>query len=183
MSFGFAIPTSTGTLQVSLEPGASVIFVGANGGGKTRLAVRIEETLGLKCQRISAHRSLSLNPEVAKISEQMALLGLRTGHAHASASLANRIGSRWGQKPATKLLDDYDFLLQSLFAEQSNTSLKTHNSARQGNFEAPAFTKFERLQAIWDRLLPHRKLHVSGDNIQVSARETDAKYSASDMSD
>ena len=183
MSFEFSIPTSTGTLQVGLKPGASAIFVGANGGGKTRLAVRIEETLGLNCQRISAHRSLTLNPEVPKISEQTALWGLRTGHPNANAGLNNRIGSRWGQQPATKLLDDFDFLLQALFAEQSNTSLETHNRARSGNFKPPTMTNFERLSAIWDRLLPHRKLHVSGDNIRVSAPNADVRYSASDMSD
>lgn len=44
-------------------------------------------------------------------------------------------------------------------------------------------TNFERLSAIWNRLLPHSKLHVSGDNIQVSAPNTDLRYSASDMSD
>ncbi len=183
MSFEFSIPTPTATLQVSLKSGASAIFVGANGGGKTRLAVRIEETLGLNCQRISAHRSLTLNPEVAKISEQAAIWGLRTGYANTKSTVDNRIGSRWGQQPATKLLDDFDFLLQALFAEQSNTSLETHNSARSGDFKTPTMTNFERLSAIWNRLLPHRKLHVSGDNIHVSAPNADLRYSASHMSD
>lgn len=63
----------------SVEPGSSVVFVGANGGGKSRLAVQIESALDLNAHRISAHRALSLNPDVPKISERAALSGLRTG--------------------------------------------------------------------------------------------------------
>ena len=88
MPFQFEIPTPTGPLPISVEPGSSVIFVGANGGGKTRLAVHIEELLGLSAHRISAHRALILNPAVPKIDEATALWGLRTGHAHRGGGAA-----------------------------------------------------------------------------------------------
>ena len=70
MPFDFSIPGPQGATDVSVEPGASVIFVGANGGGKTRLAVNIERSLAGRAHRISAHRALSLNPTVPKISEK-----------------------------------------------------------------------------------------------------------------
>lgn len=169
-----------------LETGGSIIFVGANGGGKTRLAVYVENSLGEAAHRISAHRALTLNAEVAKISEAKAKRGLRYGYAEPDSQLHYRTGQRWGNKQATQLLNDFDYLVQVLFAEQSNTSLKAYDQFKPGGHggtEPVALTKFDRLREIWMRLLPHRKLHISGDDITVSVPGSDATYKASDMSD
>jgi ABC-type dipeptide/oligopeptide/nickel transport system ATPase component len=183
MAFTFSIPTLSGPMGFEVEVGTSLYFVGANGGGKTRLAVMIEEVIGENAHRISAHRALSLNPEVPKVSQDTAARGLRYGYAGQGAALGNRTGSRWGGKAAVQLLNDYDFLLQVLFAEQSNTSLQTHKNARAGLSKEAISTKFEKLNEIWGRLLPHRKLDISGDNIKVFATESDEGYPAHEMSD
>jgi len=166
-----------------MDQGSSLIFVGANGSGKTRLAVRIENELGLKAHRISAHRALKLNPQVAKISEKMALSGLRTGYAGEDSGAEYRPGNRWPGEQATALLNDFDFLIQSLFAEQSNKSLETHKKVRSGDRGPAEPTNFERLSQIWQRLLPHRELEITGDDIEVKISGRDARYPASDMSD
>lgn len=49
--------------------------------------------------------------------------------------------------------------------------------------QRPPRTNFEILIDIWDRILPHRKLEVSGDDIRVSIAGAEAKYTAADMSD
>ena len=184
MSFDFSIPGPSGTAtSITLEPGTSVIFVGANGGGKTRLAVRIEESLNLNAHRISAHRALTLNPSVAKISEQAALSGLRTGYANVDASIEHRIGQRWQSNMAVSLLNDFNFLVQALFADQANKSLQTHRRVRAGDLSEAEPTKLECLAEIWQRLLPHRQLHISGDDIQVAVPGVQAHYKASEMSD
>jgi ABC-type dipeptide/oligopeptide/nickel transport system ATPase component len=183
MSFAFSIPTPSGQRQISLDAGSSVLFVGANGGGKTRLAVHIENLLALKAHRISAHRALALNPGVAKISERQALLGLRTGWADERTAVHNRSQQRWQQKEAVSLLNDFDFLIQALFADQSNKALETHKKARAGHIGTVDPTKFERLVEIWERLLPHRKLSISGDDVGVSIPGKNVKYNGSEMSD
>lgn len=183
MSFDFSIPGPSGEIPISIEPGTSVVFVGANGGGKTRLAVHIENVFNLNAHRISAHRALTINPGIAKISEQKARSGLRTGHGDDNPNVANRLGSRWRSNMATSLLNDFDFLLQVLFAEQSNKALETHKKNRAGDHSLADSTVFERLVTTWDQLLPHRKLHISGDNIEVSVSGSDSRYSAADMSD
>lgn len=183
MPFNFPIPTPNGQIVISLEAGSSVVFVGANGGGKTRLSVHIEETLQLAAHRLSAHRALTLNPTVAKISEREALRGLRTGWNHESTGVQNRTQVRWQNQQAVSLLNDFDFLIQALFADQSNISLETHRRVRSGDLSPAQPTKFERLMEIWERLLPHRKLRFSGDDIQVALPGKDASYGASEMSD
>ena len=123
MPFQFAIQSQTGKTDFSVELGSTLIFVGANGSGKTRLAAHIETIMAEKAHRISAHRALNLNPNVTKTSESAALRGLRIGHVHESVGIANRIGSRWQSNAAVSLLNDFDFLIQALFAEQTNISV------------------------------------------------------------
>lgn len=183
MPFDFSIPSTEGHAEISVEAGSSVVFVGANGGGKTRLAVHIEETLNLNAHRISAHRALTLNPSVAKIGEQAALFGLRTGNPVATATMQHRIGSRWQNHAAVSLLNDFDFLIQALFADQANKSLETHRKVRADDFSPAEPTKFEQLIEIWERLLPRRQLHISGDDIQVASPGFDTQYAASELSD
>jgi ABC-type glutathione transport system ATPase component len=183
-TFKFSVPAIEGEpLNVTLESGETVVMVGANGSGKTRLATYLESSVGLTGHRIAAHRALALNPDVPKISEQSALNGLRTGWPDARTSQAHRDGYRWQNKTATLLLNDYDFLVQALYAEQSNTALQTHAAARQGTLRAEvSATKLETLKEVWERLLPGRRLLLSADSIQVQPANGD-QYSAADMSD
>jgi ABC-type branched-subunit amino acid transport system ATPase component len=183
MPFDLSIPGPSGPTAITVEPGSSVIFVGANGGGKTRLAVHIENLLSQNAHRISAHRALALNPSVAKISEKQALLGLRIGYTSDDATTRQRPGHRWHGNEATSLLNDFDYLVQALFADQANKSLETHKRARRGDHSPALSTKFEKLVEIWERLLPHRKLNISGDDIEVSVPGSGAPYKASEMSD
>jgi len=181
--FNINIPKIDGIEELIIEPGASIVIVGANGAGKTRLATYVEEQLGEKAHRIAAHRALSLNPSVAKISEKQAKLALRTGYNDPKATIQHRIGQRWKNSASVALLNDFNFLLQTLFAEQTNTSLTTHKRVRSGNSTSPEPTKFEILTIVWQSLLPHLELHISGDDIQVSITGSDTLYSASEMSD
>lgn len=185
MSFIFSVPDlSRAPVAIELKPGSSTFFVGANGSGKTRLATQAERQWGTKAHRISAHRSLSLNPAVAKINESRARTGLRFGYVDAEKKneTAYRESSRWSNKAETFLLNDFDFLVQVLFAEQSNVALETHNAAHAGTLGKPDLTRFQRLTTIWDRILPHRTLQVSGDDIKAFANGQ-SPYSAAEMSD
>lgn len=184
MTFTFQIPNSDHQTPIAIEPGSSVVFVGANGSGKTRLAVFIETAAGSDAHRISAHRALNLNPAVPKIRGAEALRKLRLGWEHESATIHHRMGSRWADsKPAVSMLNDFDSLIQALFADQSVTTLDTHSKARSGTLTEAMPTKFETLSDIWQRLLPHRQLVISGDDIQVSVIGGTGTYPASDMSD
>ena len=181
--FEVSLPTANGEIKIDIDLGTSAIFVGANGGGKTRMAAHIENVFNLHAHRISAHRALTLNPSVAKISEKLALAGLRTGNSHANAGIQNRLGSRWHRKQSVALLNDFDFLIQALFADQANQSLKSHSQMRSGNFSSVNPTKFERLASIWERLLPHRRILITGDDIRVSVPGLAGDYDAAEMSD
>ena len=181
-----SIPTLDEHLHLPLETGSTVTFCGANGSGKTRLAVYLEDQLGLLAHRISAHRALSLNPRVPKISEQDAIANLRTGTTDSlrhTDRVSFRRGSRWHKNEAVQLLNDFDSLIQALFAEQVNTALQSHRRLSAGECGNATPTQFEKLSAIWGRLLPHRALVIHGDDINVRYPDSGAVYPASQMSD
>ncbi|MFK4507854.1 ATP-binding protein [Bradyrhizobium daqingense] len=181
MTFEFQVPTPNGKMTFRIDTGTSLLFVGANGGGKTRLAVLIEEELGKQAHRISAHRALSLNPSVAKVTEQRALDALRIGTTGERFRVDNRTIARWDSKAATILLDDYDYLLQALFADQISISLTAYKNARDGNYQSVRPTKFDQLRDIWDRVVSNRTLDIGSDSIEVITQY--GSYPAAEMSD
>ncbi|THF64810.1 ATP-binding cassette domain-containing protein [Pseudothauera nasutitermitis] len=184
MAFNFQIPGPGHQTSIAIDLGSSLVFVGANGSGKTRLAVLIEESVGENAHRISAHRALNLNPAVPKIRGAEALKKLRYGYEGESAAIHHRASNRWkNSKPAVAMLNDFDSLLQALFADQSVTTLETHTKYRSGTLTKATATKFETLSEIWQRLLPHRKLVISGDDINVALVDGGETYPASEMSD
>jgi hypothetical protein len=82
------------------------------------------------------------------------------------------------------MLNDYDHLVQALFADQANISLETHKNTRVNTGQPASATKFEQLVEIWDRILPHRKLEITGcDDIQALITGTTTKYRAAELSD
>jgi len=182
MPLNFTVPTASGPETFSIDEGTTLYFIGANGAGKTRLTVHIESQLGDQAHRISAHRALALNPTVAKISEEAARRGLKYGYQKPNSALSHRDAYRWGQNASVNLLNDFDFLTQTLFAEQANTALNTHNSVRSGADASAQATLMENLAGIWNRVLPQRTLHISGDDIKVSAAGG-LPYQAGEMSD
>ena len=171
-------------LELTLETGKTTIIIGANGSGKTRLAVYLEEQLGERAHRIAAHRALKLNPDVNKIPESKAKKYLTYGDAWDDISIYHRASRRWEGKAPTSLLNDFDYLLQYLFAQQNNLAVENHQKRNRGEEITNSKTKLDILQEVWERLLPLKKLHITSDDIRVSSIGIEsADYSASEMSD
>ena len=183
-AFRFDVQTPFGPQGYELKRGESLFFVGANGSGKSRLAVTIESNLADKGHRISAHRALSMNTNVPKIKGDLARNALKYGYASEDAKPAHKWLNRWHPNEAgTSLLNDFDALLQTLFAEQSNTTFKSHTSLRKGPQEKAEATLLERIQAIWEQIIPSRRLILSGDDVRVTEIDSEEQYKASALSD
>lgn len=172
-------PDGVDPFVLTLESGTSNVIIGANGSGKTRLAVWIEEQLEASpVQRIPAHKSLVLRNGLNLMSLERADSALRYGHPDARAGGTNR---RLGGNPAVRLLSDFDALLQRLFAQQSSVATRFHAVCRNEPATPRPTTDLEQLADVWDSLLPHRKLVLWDATVKV--QNGGQQYSGSQLSD
>jgi hypothetical protein len=102
-----------------------------------------------------------------------------------NTSVYKRI-NRWSQKPETNQLNDYDQLLIYLVSDEYDVSIQYRLDARASSDRiAPSETKLDRVQRVWEQVLPHRQLLIKAGSIKAKlvAADNDTAYLAGDMSD
>src|SRR5436190_255162 len=96
-------PKRKGEAAPQLQDVRSLVIVGANGTGKTRMAAWIENKAGGKAHRIAAQRSLEMVSHVDPKPHELAISKLYYGSdfakTRAEDRLANRPGNRWRNEP------------------------------------------------------------------------------------
>jgi ABC-type cobalamin/Fe3+-siderophores transport system ATPase subunit len=178
--------TTRGNLELTFNKGKSLVIVGANGSGKTRLGVHIDQNLtnsNIEVHRVGAHRSLTLNPAVVPPSFEAATNRIRFGND--TGEVRHKTAYRWQQKPEIALLNDFDHLVAALYAENNDVSISYRDQqivAPTAN--APPKAIIDKLQEIWQSVLPHRELVIMSGNLKTRTfGEAHQEYSSSDMSD
>lgn len=173
--------------RVELDAETGLVIVGANGSGKTRLGswIELESNIPNDVHRISAQRSLVM-PETSSTmdhdkAEKQLTYGNQTGGKQ------HKMGSRWGSKPSTFMLNDYALLMVSLFSEEHHISTKFRQEFKQGDDfseKGVPITKLDIIKSVWEEILPHRSLSIGGAKVEVSPSENPSqKYNGSEMSD
>lgn len=161
----------------------NLLFVGANGSGKTRLGTWLDMNSPDQAQvfRISAQKSLSMPDTTTPTSIELAKQDLVFGHPNAGQNKHNR----WQNKPATFFLNDFQKLMVFLFSDETEENAKFKVAQRQSTIKLePPLTRMDKLKQAWERILPHRELVVGGLRIQTQVRGDGSKiYNSSEMSD
>lgn len=172
--------------SITIDP-KSIVVIGANGSGKTRFGTDIENRYNKETHRISAQKSLSMPKEVSPKSKIRAESEFLYGNFNENAPSNNivyKIGSRWGQNPNTFLLNDYDKLMILLHTEEYEESIKFKEEYNPGQGIEKPITKLDRIQNIWEYVLPYRKLVKKAGTIETyPIGIPDSRYNASEMSD
>lgn len=185
-------PSAAGSVE--LHPEGSVVIVGANGSGKSRLGAWIEEAMKLTkhVHRIAAQRALtmpsSFSPTNVESAHAEALFGAGGARQLISPleSHAQKDASRWHQKPATTQLNDYPALLKYLASEDYEHAMSYRESMRaSGERIPPGESKFGRVTRIWNEVLPHRVLSVDAGKVSASivGAAPQQPYAGQEMSD
>jgi hypothetical protein len=171
--------------NVEIETSNSLLFIGANGAGKTRLGAWIEfnSPEASRVHRISAQKSLAMpdtsTPTAFDLAETDLLFGNPT-HGR-----QNKQAYRWSSKPAVSFLSDFEKLMVYLFSDHTEESAKYLAASKlTGQRVNPPTTKLDKVKAVWEKILPHRKLTIGGLRIQTSITSDNTKiYNSSEMSD
>lgn len=176
-----------------LEYGTPIVLLGANGAGKTRFSVRIEELNdpafrsnqieNSHIHRLSAQKSLTISNSIPifdhESSERQLFLGNSERHA-------NKSGFRFQNNPVTSLLNDYQQVLSLLFSDAQCELQREHDERKKCEEEGKTIPKskdtvIEKAQRIWNALLPQRTLDLSGNGVHVEFNGQ--KYHGKEMSD
>ena len=178
------LPRAGGATE-SIETTQSLLFVGANGSGKTRLGTWIEiQSPQLQLvHRISAQKSLSMPDSTTPMAIDLAEGNLLFGNAEHGRN--NKLGWKWQSKPATSMLNDYEKLMVYLFSDETeeNAKFKTTYKASSTRIDPP-ITKIDLVKEVWEKILPHRELIIGGLRIQTRVKGHEDKiYNSSEMSD
>lgn len=164
-----------------------IVVVGSNGSGKTRFGRDIEQRYDQKTHRISAQKSLSMPKEVSpkyKLRAESELFYGNFNENDPSNNFSYKLGYRWGNNPNTFLLDDYEKLMVLLHTEEYEEAIKFKEEYKPKQNSEKPLTKLDKIQIIWEYVLPHRRLKIRAGFIETYPTDTpDRLYNSSEMSD
>lgn len=175
--------------QKEIQTDKSLLFVGANGSGKTRLGtwIEMESPQKDKVHRVSAQKSLTMPDSTTPTSLERAQKDLLYGYAEAPSDQAwhFKSGRRWNQKPAVSMLNDYQKLMVFLFSDHTEESAKYLAASKATNERVvPPETNLDKVKKVWEKILPHRELKIGGLKIETLVKgDPSSNYNASEMSD
>ncbi|MFI8146684.1 DUF4435 domain-containing protein [Acinetobacter sp. ABJ_C5_2] len=179
---------ATDVQNVEIETAQSILFIGANGAGKTRLGTWIElhSPNSQFVHRISAQKSLRFPDSATPKSIEQAKNSLLFGYDNYSYHhKSNRWSGGGPGSPATALLDDFEKLMVYLFSDETEkNAIYKKQSKESSNRVEPPETNMDLVKQLWEKILPHRELIIGGLRIQTCVKgNTDKVYNSSEMSD
>lgn len=165
----------------------SMVILGANGSGKSRLGAWIEENARENGRRISAQRALSIpliiQPRAREEAERSLYYGRYEPNWDLATQKREKTTQRWKGNPTGHLLNDFEHLLELLFA---NERMRDREYTRAAKIltptDKPQKSDLDRLLDIWMAVMPHRRIAVQDDKIVASESGRDS-YAGRDMSD
>ena len=166
----------------------SVVIVGANGTGKSKLGVWMEMQDSDNVHRIGAQRDINISEHIQQKSYSEASEMLLYGNS--GRDLKSK-GYRWGWSPeeyTITLLKDFDDTLAALIALHNDQNQKFVEECREqeshgGQPPHTRKTSLENVLDIWDSIFPARELLYSDGQFSAKVKESGAVYPAREMSD
>ncbi|WPJ90662.1 DUF4435 domain-containing protein [Facklamia hominis] len=190
-SYKYKLPKTNGGIEEHTINNNSVIIIGANGSGKSKLGAWIEDQDPDIVHRIGAQRNLNFNPNLPLSNYDDAKNKIIYGTDDEDTVKRRDKGVRWnwGKSKTTKLIDDFDDVLAALIAMYYNETseyFKNCKKAEKNNLVKPKtpLTVIDKLMEIWNSIFPQRKLLFEDSKFYAHEEiKPSEKYSASQMSD
>ena len=188
MTFNYWLPDENGNKKIHSTNQNSIVIIGANGSGKSKLGAWIERQDMKNVHRICAQRDINLEENIPlknyREAEDIVLFGT-PNKAHQDSKIF-----RWGEDKynTTKLLNDFNDVVAALISHANNDNNKfaqdCRNISDRNLWPKPPVTAVNKLIKIWDDIFPQRKLELS-DSIFFAYPKNDheQKYNARQMSD
>ncbi len=191
MSFTYHLPaddTQTSTYSTDVN---SIVIIGANGSGKSRLGAWIEKNDFQHTHRIGAQRSLLFGDYIQQKSYEESAHKLTVG----SDSPRNDHDERWtwdGEKYnyTSSLLNDYEDVLSAVWAKKVKQEsdyvqqCKECDSLGHSHSKVPEMVT-DVLYRIWSSVFPHRSIRLDDGKVIAFFKDGNntIEYKGREMSD
>lgn len=190
-SYKYKLPKTNGGIEEHTTNNNSIIIIGANGSGKSKLGAWIEDQDTDIVHRIGAQRNLNFNPNLPLSNYDYAKNKIIYGTDDEDTVKRRDKGVRWnwGKSKTTKLIDDFDDVLAALIAMYNNEIseyFKDCKDAEKNNLVKPKtpLTVIDKLMEIWNSIFPQRNLLFEDSKFYAhEGSKCSEKYSANQMSD
>lgn len=193
MAFTYYLPTPTGTIDKKETEFNSVIIIGANGSGKSKLGAWMEQQNMMGVHRIGGQRNLNFRENIPLQNYTQAEEAVLYGRSDLNnETLRATKFFRWkeGKQYTTTLLDDFEDVLAALIALTHNENMEYIDACKQAERdgkEKPATTKsaLDKLIDVWNKIFPQRKLQMEDSRFITFFEKNgkEVKYSSDQMSD
>jgi ABC-type cobalamin/Fe3+-siderophores transport system ATPase subunit len=171
----------------------SLIIIGANGSGKSKLGAWIERQNMENVHRVGAQRSLNFNEYIQLKSYEQAENLLLYGRETKELSK----NGRWSwnnsntQNFTTQLLNDYEDVLAALIAMKNNQNDAFIKECRERDIRGEQYNKapetvVDTLKNMWKNVFPQRDVDFDDAKVTAVLNRQDAQslsYKGKEMSD
>jgi ABC-type cobalamin/Fe3+-siderophores transport system ATPase subunit len=192
--FKYALPDHNGNKTEYTTENNSLIIIGANGSGKSKLGAWMEQQDMKTVHRIGAQRSLNFGEYIQLKSYEQAENLLLYGKNEIDLKKMMRWynpNNSWKSEMTTKFINDYENVLAALIAMKNKQNdafikdCKERESRREQHTKTPE-TVVDTLKTIWKNVFPERDIDF--DDAKVTATfyndsNQEISYKGMEMSD
>lgn len=189
--YSYKLPSPDGQIEEYKTNYNSLILIGANGSGKSKLGAWIEDQNPENVHRIGAQRNLNFKQNIPLTNYDDAKNRIFYGTNDEDIVKNHNKGSRWNWEKSntTMLLEDFDVVLAALIAMHNNETNNYFNECKDAekadrNKPNTPNSIMEKLMDIWDSIFPQRCLLFEDSKFfAYEYNKPFEKYSANQMSD
>lgn len=192
MAFTYYLPDTTGTMGKNETESNSVIIIGANGSGKSKLGAWMEQQNMMEVHRIGGQRNLNFSENIPLQNYTQAEDAVFFGTTNEANVLKASKFWRWkdGKEYTTTLLNDFGNVLAALIALTNNENAKYVDACKKAEREGkekPATTKsaLDKLIDVWNEIFQQRNLRMEDSKFITYFKKNgkEVEYSSNQMSD
>ena len=184
MAFNYTLPGAP--LRTTEQN--SIIIIGANGSGKSRLGAWLEENNLANYHRLSGQRILNFTLNIPLRSEHSAINHLWYGREEGGSKLGRWPFEKGHCNYTTAELRDANDALALVFAKKSSQDrdyVALCKKAEKEGKVSPKTTEviIDKLIHIWNVIFPNRQIVLEDNQVNVLMPDVNTPYSGTEMSD
>lgn len=191
MGYKYYLPNEENEREEYTVDNNSIIIIGANGSGKSKLGAWMEQQDFYNTHRISAQRSLQIDEYISLKSYEQASNLLLYGNNNKCDNHTGRWGWDGDKVNYTGgILHDYEDALSTFMAiknmEMEKYIKECKEKDKRNNLHdvVPEFIT-DKLEKIWNDVFPHRKISLEDAKVRalMTSNDLNEVYSGKNMSD